>query len=64
MRTQRHGESALLLLHAVDVLRGEGIRYAVIGAMAASVHGAARASMDAGMLVKGEALRLAGSLPE
>lgn len=47
MRTRRAGESALLLLDAIEVLAGESVEYAVIGAMAASVHGALRASMDA-----------------
>jgi hypothetical protein len=51
MRAQRAGESALLLLDAVDVLNGAGISYAVIGAMAASVHGVVRASMDADALL-------------
>jgi hypothetical protein len=46
MRAQRPGESALLLLDAIDVLTGAGIPYAVIGAMAASVHGVVRASID------------------
>jgi hypothetical protein len=36
-----------LLLDAVDVLARNGISYAVIGAMAASVHGVVRASIDA-----------------
>lgn len=47
MRARRSGESALLLLDAVDVLKQAAISYAVIGAMAASVHGVVRASMDA-----------------
>jgi hypothetical protein len=47
MRTQRAGESALLLLDAIEVLARESVDYAVIGAMAASVHGVLRASMDA-----------------
>lgn len=47
MRAGRPGESALLLLDAVDLLDDQGIPYAVIGAMAASVHGVVRASMDA-----------------
>lgn len=47
MRTRRAGESALLLLDAIEVLTRESIDYAVIGAMAASVHGVLRASMDA-----------------
>lgn len=47
MRAKRPGESALLLLDVVDALAGAGVDYAVIGAMAASVHGSVRASMDA-----------------
>ena len=51
MRTQRAGQSALLLLDAVELLTQERIAYAVIGAMAASVHGVVRASMDADALL-------------
>ena len=47
MRTQRSGESALLLLDAIELLKRADVPYAVIGAMAASVHGVVRASMDA-----------------
>ena len=47
MRTTGRGQSALLLLDAVDVLTREQIDYAVIGAMAASIHGVVRASVDA-----------------
>ena len=47
MRAQRPGESALLLLDAIDSLSRSKVSYAVVGAMAASVHGAVRASMDA-----------------
>ncbi|MGC1387998.1 MAG: hypothetical protein WA807_08345 [Steroidobacteraceae bacterium] len=47
MRTRRAGESALLLLDAVAIMVAEGIEYAVVGAMAASVHGVVRASLDA-----------------
>lgn len=47
MRATGPGESALLLLDAVDVLTAEGVKYAVIGAMAGSVHGVVRASFDA-----------------
>jgi hypothetical protein len=47
MRAQRPGESALLLLDAIDTLRRSDVSYAVVGAMAASVHGVVRASMDA-----------------
>ena len=51
MRTKGLGESGLLLLDAVEVLEQVGSRYAVIGAMAASVHGVVRASMDADAVV-------------
>lgn len=51
MRARRAGQSALLLLDAIVVLKGEGIEYAVIGAMAASVHGALRATADADALL-------------
>jgi hypothetical protein len=47
MRAQRPGESALLLLDAIDSLARSNVSYAVVGAMAASVHGLVRASMDA-----------------
>jgi hypothetical protein len=47
VRTNQPGESALLLLDAVAVLSAEGIEYAVVGAMAGSVHGLVRASLDA-----------------
>jgi len=47
VRTTAPGQSALLLLDAVEVLTREGINYAVIGAMAASIHGIVRASFDA-----------------
>ncbi len=47
MRANRAGQSALLLLDALGVLAAGKIPYAVIGAMAASVHGIVRASMDA-----------------
>lgn len=47
VRTKQPGESALLLLDAVAVLLAEGIEYAVVGAMAGSVHGVVRASLDA-----------------
>ena len=47
MRPTQPGQSALLLLDVVDLLTEGGFEYAVIGAMAASVHGAVRASLDA-----------------
>jgi hypothetical protein len=51
VRAKRSGESALLLLDVVDILVGQGVKYAVIGALAASVYGAVRASMDADVLL-------------
>jgi predicted nucleotidyltransferase len=51
MRTRGVGESALLLLDVVELLGRHRIEYAVIGALAASVHGAIRASMDADVVL-------------
>jgi hypothetical protein len=51
MRTTRSGESALLLLDVIDLLSAGNIEYAVIGALAASIHGAVRASMDADVVL-------------
>jgi len=51
MRTRAPGESALLLLDVVDVLVEQRVDYAVIGAMAASVHGTIRATTDADALL-------------
>ena len=62
MRARRAGESALLLVDVVDVLAIEGIEHAVIGALAASVYGAVRASMDADAVLSLSA-REAGDVP-
>jgi hypothetical protein len=51
MKTSQSGESALLLLDVVALLREQKAQYAVIGALAASVHGAVRASMDADVVL-------------
>jgi predicted nucleotidyltransferase len=51
MRTKASGESTLLLLDAVQVLRAENVDYAIVGALAASVHGVIRASRDADALL-------------
>jgi predicted nucleotidyltransferase len=51
MRTKASGESTLLLLDAVQVLRAENVDYAIVGAMAASIHGVIRASRDADALL-------------
>lgn len=51
MRATRPGESALLLLDVIDLLADQNIEYAVVGALAASIHGAVRASMDADVVL-------------
>jgi hypothetical protein len=51
VRTRGAGEAALLLLDVVELLGAERIDYAVIGAMAASVHGLVRASVDADVVL-------------
>jgi predicted nucleotidyltransferase len=51
VRTKLAGQSALLLLDAVEVLQHEKIDYAVIGAFALSVHGVVRASTDVDVLL-------------
>lgn len=51
MRAKRPGESALLLLDVIDGLNAAKVSYAVVGAMAASVHGVVRASVDAGAVL-------------
>jgi hypothetical protein len=47
MRATRPGQSALVLLDIVEVLRRENVGYLVIGALALAVHGVVRASRDA-----------------
>jgi predicted nucleotidyltransferase len=51
MRTTARGESALLLIDVLDVLRAKSVKYAVVGAMAGAVHGVIRASLDADAIV-------------
>jgi hypothetical protein len=51
MRTKAGGESSLLLLDCIEVLRAHDVDYAVIGAMAAAVHGVVRASVDADVVL-------------
>ncbi len=51
MRTNRPGQSALLLLDVIDVLNTLKIHYAIVGAFAASFYGLVRASMDADALI-------------
>jgi hypothetical protein len=58
VRTTGAGQSARLLLDVAGVLVREAIDYAVVGAMAASVHGVIRASLDADAVVGLTARRL------
>lgn len=51
MRATSHGESALLLLDVIAVLKSLHVPYAVIGAVAASFHGVVRASLDADVVI-------------
>jgi len=51
MRTSAPGQSALLMADVAEFLTTQGVRYAVIGAMAAAVHGVVRASLDADAVV-------------
>jgi hypothetical protein len=55
MRTHGRGQSPLLLLDVVDVLRAEKTDYAVIGAVAGTVHGVVRVSKDADVLLSAAA---------
>ena len=59
MRTERLGQSALLLLDVVEILSREKIDYLVIGAFALSVHGVVRASSDVDALLDVSYARLA-----
>ena len=51
MRASAPGQSALLMADVAEFLAKQGVRYAVIGAMAAAVHGVVRASLDADAVV-------------
>ena len=51
MKARGPGQSALLLLDVAAILQDEGVDYVVVGAMAASVHGSVRATMDADALI-------------
>ena len=51
MRASAPGQSALLMADVAESLARRGVRYAVIGAMAAAVHGVVRASLDADAIV-------------
>ena len=54
------GQSLLLLLDVVAVLNKQGIAHGVVGALAASVYGTVRATIDADALVSVSPSRLAG----
>jgi predicted nucleotidyltransferase len=54
------GQSLLLLLDVVAVLNKQGIAYGVVGALAASVYGTVRATIDADALVSVSPSKLAG----
>ena len=51
MRTQAPGQSSLLFLDVARILIAEKIPYAVIGALAAAVHGEVRGTTDADALL-------------
>jgi predicted nucleotidyltransferase len=51
MKARAAGQSTLLLLDVVQIVVDAGIHYAVIGALAAAVHGSIRATTDADALV-------------
>ena len=52
MSTSGAGQSTHLLLDVIAVLKQEQLDYAVIGGLAAAVHGAVRASLDADAVVQ------------
>jgi hypothetical protein len=58
MRTAKGGQSALLLLDVVEILRREQVDYAIIGAFALSVLGVVRATMGVDALLFAEPGRL------
>lgn len=51
MRTDRAGQSALLLLDVIEILKREKLDYLVIGAFALSAHAVVRASSDVDALL-------------
>lgn len=60
MRTDAAGQSALLMIDVAEVLSVRAVPYAVIGAMAAAVHGVVRASLDAGAINRAGVVNLLG----
>jgi hypothetical protein len=59
VRTQRPGQSALLILDVVEILARENVDYLVIGAFALSAHAVVRASSDVDALLSVSYRRLA-----
>jgi len=59
VRTNKGGQSALLLLDVVEILRREKVDYAVIGAFALTVLGVIRATTDVDALLFTKPSRLA-----
>lgn len=51
MRATTPGQSALLALDVIDVLKARQVPYAIVGAFAASFYGVVRASMDVDAIV-------------
>jgi hypothetical protein len=51
VRTNKGGQSAVLLLDVVDILRRENVDYAIIGAFALAVLGVVRATTDVDALL-------------
>ena len=51
MKTTDSGQSPLLLLDILQILKKEKIEYAIIGALAASFYGILRASLDADAVI-------------
>jgi hypothetical protein len=58
VRTRRAGQSALLLLDVIEVLKREKVDYLVIGAFALSAHAVVRASSDVAALLQTSYARL------
>jgi hypothetical protein len=59
VRTSKGGQSALLLLDVIEILRREQVNYTVIGAFALAVLGVIRATMDVDALLFTKPGRLA-----
>ena len=51
MKAKGPGESVRLLLEVTTILAANEVNYAVVGALAASVHGVVRATLDADALI-------------